>query len=138
MRFTSDSLNVSARQARIASSLILCACLCGCVTALHPYNQPSKEKLRLQSAMPEQYTVRVAENTDFQVAPDGRVIVDVPQLERGCATYLFGVMKVKDSSSEDVPAIHLKKGGRTVRKLSLNDIAKLPVDDEGYHLVKVK
>lgn len=138
MQYTSDSLNFLAQQARIGISLILCAFLCGCVTALHPYNQPLQEKLRLQSAMPQQYTVCVAENTDYQVAPDGRVIVDVPRLERGCATYLFGVVKVNDSSSEDVPAIHLKKEGRTVRKLSWNDIAKLPVDDEGYHLVKVK
>jgi len=137
MRFTSDCRNASARQLRVAS-LVLCVLLCGCVTVLHPYNQPSKEKLRLQSPTPQQYTIRVADKTEYQVAADGRVTVDVPQLERGCATYLLGVVKVKDSPSEDVPAIHLKKDGRIVRKLSLNDIAKLPVDDEGYRLVKVK
>jgi hypothetical protein len=41
-------------------------------------------------------------------------------------------------SPHNVPAIILKKDNRTIRKLSLNDLAKLPVDEEGYHLVKVE
>jgi hypothetical protein len=117
---------------------VLCILLSGCLTALHPYNQPTQAKLRLLSAKPEQYTIRVADTTDYSVDGDGRALVNVPQLERGCATYLFGIVKVKDSSSEDVPAIHVQKDGRIIQKLSLNDLAKLPVDSEGYRLVRVK
>jgi len=51
---------------------------------------------------------------------------------------LFGVVKVKDASPYNVPAIHLNKDNRAIRKFSLNDLAKLPVDEEGYHLVKVE
>jgi len=80
----------------------------------------------------------VAGNADYPVPADGRVIVDVPRLERGCATYLFGVLKVKDSSPYDVPAIHLKKHEHAVRRLSLHDLAKLPLDEEGYRLLKVE
>jgi hypothetical protein len=110
----------------------------GCVHALHLYNQPSQEKLRLQSSSPQQYTIRVADKSDYPVAADGRVVVDVPQLERGCATYLFCVVRVKDSSPYDVHAIQVKKHDRAVRKLSLNDLAKLAIDAEGYRVVKVE
>jgi hypothetical protein len=108
------------------------------VKRLHPYNQPSSQKLQIISPEPNQYSIRVADETDYQVPSDGRVIVDVPRLQRGCATYLFGMVKVKDSSSEGITAIHLKKDSRIIRKLSLNDIVKLPVDHEGYYLLKVK
>jgi hypothetical protein len=84
------------------------------------------------------YTVQVASRVDFPVGADGRVVVDVPRLERQHATYLFGVAKVSESSAYDIPAIDLKKGGRTVRKLSLNDLKKLPADSEGYSLVKLE
>jgi hypothetical protein len=130
--------SIPARLAFVSARLFPCALLCGCAYALHQYNQPSQEKLRVQSSTPEQYTIRVADNAGYQVPPDGRVTVDVPRLERGCSTYLFGVVKVKDASPYNVPAIHLNKGNRTIRKLSLNDLAKLPVDEEGYHLVKVE
>ena len=76
--------------------------------------------------------IRVADTQDYPVASDGRVTFDVPQLPRGCATYFLGV-KVSDSRSEDVQAIHLLRDGAVVRRLSLAQIDKLPVDAEGYH-----
>ena len=69
---------------------------------------------------------------------DGRVVVNVPALERGSATYLFGLVKVKESSPYDVPAIHIRRGEHTIRKLSINDLAKLPVDEQGYRLVRIE
>ena len=131
-------MTASAQWTLIASLVVLSALLCGCVNALRPYNQPSQQKVRVQSPTPLRYTVRVADKTNYPVAPDGRVTLDVPRLERGCATYLFGVVKVNDGSPYDVPAIHLNRDGRTIRKLSLNDLAKLPVDEQGYRLVKVE
>ncbi len=139
MRVTSNrGVTASAQRVLISSLMALSALLCGCVNALRPDNQPSQEKLHLQSPTPQEYSIRVADKTDYPVRADGRVTVDVPRLERGCATYLFGVVKVKDGSPYNVPAIHLNKNNRTIRKLSLNDLAKLPVDEEGYHLVKVE
>lgn len=140
MLFTLNRLViVPARLALVTSLLLFCALfLFGCVHSLHPYNKPSQEKLHLQSPMPQQYTISVADKADYPVPADGRVIVDVPQLERGCATYLFGVVKVKDSSPYDVPAIHVKKHDRAVRSLSLNDLTKLPADNDGYRMVKIE
>jgi len=127
-----------ARLAFLLSLSILFAFVAGCVHALHPYNQPSQQKLRLQSLGPQEYTIRVADKADYSVPADGRVVVEVPQLDRGCATYLFGVLKVNDSSPYDVPAIQVKKHDRAIRKLSLNDLKKLPTDTEGYRVVKVE
>lgn len=122
----------------VASLLAICALLCGCVYALRPSNQPSQERIRVQTATTQRYSIRVADRIDYPIPPNGRVIVDIPQLERGCATYLFGVAKVSDSSPEEVAVIVLKKDGRTIRKLSLNDLKKLPIDSQGYRLVKVE
>lgn len=138
MTFTSERHSKTrARRALFAVLLIFTGFLAGCVYALRPYNQPSQEKIRVQSPVPQKYTLQVANTTNYPVAADGRVTIDVPQLQRGCATYLFGVVKVKDGSPYNFPAIHLNISGRTIRKLSLNDLAKLPVDEQGYHLVKV-
>lgn len=121
-----------------ASLLAVCAALAGCVHADGPYNQPSKEKLRLESKVPQAYAVQVADRAEVPVGADGRVVVEIPRLQRRHTTYLFGVAKVSESSPEDMAAIALKKEGRTVRKLSLNDLKGLPTDGEGYKLLKVE
>src|SRR5512147_259827 len=102
MNFASERPTKSRARAEVFAGLIIfTSFLGGCVNALRPYNQPSQEKVRVQSAAPQRYTVQVADKGSYPVAADGRVTVDVPQLERGCATYLFGVVKVKDGSPYD-------------------------------------
>jgi hypothetical protein len=121
-----------------ANLLAVCAALAGCVHADGPYNQPSHEKLRLESKVPQAYAVQVADRAEVPVGADGRVVVEIPRLQRRHTTYLFGVAKVSESSPEEMAAIALKKEGRTVRKLSLNDLKGLPTDGEGYKLLKVE
>ena len=121
-----------------ASSLCCCVFLLGCVNVLHPYNQPSKEKLRIQSSTTLDYIAVVADTNVYPFAIDGRLTIDVPRLERGCATYFLG-MKVRDFSCYDVPAIRIEDCNHaTIRTLSLNQLRRLPIDDQGYHLIKVQ
>ncbi|EEF59384.1 hypothetical protein Cflav_PD2228 [Pedosphaera parvula Ellin514] len=123
----------------LLTSLVLCSGLfCGCVQVLRPYNQASQQKFRVKSAMPLHYTISVANESEYRVAADGRVIVDVPQLQRGCDTYLFDIVKISDGSPYNLRVIQLKSNNHVVRKLSLNDVAKLPVDEKGYHLLTVE
>lgn len=117
--------------------LSCCVLVSGCAKALLISNTPSQEKLRVLSANAEKYTITVAEKTVYPVPRDGRVSMEIPRLPSGDATYVLGV-KMASASSYDVPAIHLKRDGRTVRKISLNDVAKLPVDDQGYRVLKVE
>ena len=117
--------------------------LCGCTYALHPYNAPSQQTLKIVAPVPQNIIVRVDDgfgetHKDYAVSPDGLVRFDVPALPRGCAVRLFNVIKIADSRSEDVRAIHLVKDDKVVRKLSLNDISKLSVDSQGVRLMKVK
>ena len=121
----------------------LVASLCGCTYSLHPSNTPSEQSLKIVSEAPQKYLVRVDgspgdEHKDYPVGSDGIVRFRVPQLPRGCAVRLFGVIKVADNKSEDVRAIQLIKDGKTVRKLSLNDITKLPVGTNGVREVRIK
>ena len=120
----------------IACILMLCAAVAGCVIADLPYNEPTQQKLRLDSRTPEAYKVQVADKAEVPVGTDGRIIVDVPRIGRGHKTYLFGFAKVNERSAEDIPAISVKRNGRTVRKLSLGELKMLPSDSEGYRLVK--
>jgi hypothetical protein len=125
------------RRALSIPSLCFLLFTTGCVRALHPYNSPSQQKLCVQSSLPTRFVIRVADSQEYPVAADGRVTFEVPQLPRGCAVYCLGV-KVSDSRSEDVPAIHVLRDGSVVRRLSLAQIDKLPVDTEGYHMVVLK
>jgi hypothetical protein len=118
--------------------LVVCTAMIGCIHADGAYNQPSREKLRVESPTPEAYAVQVADEAAVTVSADGRVVVDIPHLGRGHATYLLGVAKLSISSAYDIAAVHLRKAGRTVRKFSLNDLKRLPTDSEGYRILKVE
>jgi hypothetical protein len=120
------------------SSLFLALFLTGCAYELHPYNTPSSQKLRVRASSPERYILCVAGEHQYFIPADGRITFEVPSLPRGCAVYLFGVVKVKDSTSEKVQAIHLLRDGKVVRKLSLTQLRGLPVDAEGNHLVVLR
>lgn len=119
------------------SQLVVCAAFVSCVHVDGPYNQPLHQKLRLESRSPQEYAVQVADMPEIPVRADGHVVVEIPPLRRGHKTYFLGVLKVSESLPEDIAAIAVKKGGRTVRKLSLKDLKQLPTDREGYKLLKV-
>jgi hypothetical protein len=120
--------------------LLICCLLAltGCVHALHPQNARSEQTLRIQASSSERYTVRVDGGQNYPVAQDGRATFEVPPLPRGCAVYLFGLVKVSDSRPEDVRAIHVLRGTQVVRKLSLNQLVRLPVDTRGTHLLTLE
>src|SRR5438445_6335672 len=84
------------RRALAISSVFVLPLSTGCVYALHPYNTPSQEKLRIQTSSPAHYVVRVADTQDYPVAATGCVTFDVPRLPRSCAVYVFGLVKVSD------------------------------------------
>ena len=94
--------------------------------------------LQIQAPSPERYTVRVEDAASYQVAGDGRVSFEVPPLQPGCAVYVFGVVKVADHQSEDVLAILVLKEGQVVRRLSLNQISRLPFGSGDSHVLALE
>ena len=109
----------------------------GCAHSLRPSNSPSQQRLRIESASTDKLAIRVSGAT-YEVPQNGRVTFEVPPLERGCAWYLFGVVKVRDSSAFDVKAIQITKSSKILKEVSLNQIARLPVDEEGYHVIRIR
>lgn len=121
--------------------LALAFALSGCSYSLRKYNAPSREKLQIQAVAATNCVVRVvgADKTEsFSPAADGRVTLDVPRLPRGCDVHLFGLIKIEDGGPENVSAIHVLRGDKVVRKLSLTKLRKLSADAEGYHILVLR
>jgi hypothetical protein len=116
-------------------------CLSGCAYRLLAPNPPSRQTIRLLTSTPQDYSLRVesGNNAGAQaVGSDGRVTLTVPSLPRGCDVYLFNAIKVRSAESAlDHKAIQIVRGPDIVKKLSLNDVAKLPQDSEGYRLLRI-
>jgi hypothetical protein len=92
---------------------------------------------------PERYVVRVkakaSKSTDFPVASDGRVTINVPPLPRACSVYLFDLVKISEGiDPSKTKSVQLIDGADIVAQLSLTEIAKLPADASGYHIVQFK
>ncbi len=105
---------------------------------MRPSNPTTRQTLQIQAANPERYAVRVADAQPQGVASDGYVRFEVPPLQRGCAVYLCGLVKVADHPSEDVRAIQVLEGGQVVRRLALNQISRLPTGPAGSHILKLR
>jgi hypothetical protein len=113
----------------------------GCAYRLPAYNVPSQQRLMIVASSPERYVVRIqAYNiTEFPVASDGRVTIDIPTLPRGCGVYLFDRIRISGGAQPlTTRAIHLVDHGSFAAKLSLAEIAKLPVGADGYHVLVLK
>jgi hypothetical protein len=106
----------------------------GCATAVGPYNQPSHHKVRLDPLQPGLWAVRVSDAT-YPLSQEGSVAFDVPRLERTCTTRFLGI-KVREQNPDDLPLIQITKDGRTVKKLSIRKLENLPLDQQGFRLVK--
>lgn len=120
---------------RMLLSVPLLLLSAGCTYALQAYNRPGPEKLQIITTRTGQHVIRIENHGDTPVGGDGRVVLDVPTLPRGCSPYLFGLIKLGDGSPERLSAIHVLHDGKVVRKLSLTAIHALPIDDDGYRIV---
>jgi len=90
---------------------------------------------------PERYVVRVkaSDSAEFPVSSDGRVTIDVPRLPRADSVYLFDRIRISGGVNPlTTKSIQLLDGGKIAARLSLAEIAKLPADLEGYHILKMK
>ena len=125
---------------RLPVPVVIAALLIGCAYRLPAVNVPSEQKLRLVAKSPQHYVIRLDayKVSEHAVAPDGRVTVPVPMLPRACGVYLFDHIKINGGTvPSKTRAFQVVAAGKVKRKLSLDEISKLPIDPEGFHLVKV-
>jgi hypothetical protein len=122
-------------------AVLLGGFLQGCAFRLPGLTPPSAERLRIMATAPEMYAVHLETHqaTDLPVPPDGRLTVTIPSYRATCGVYLFNSIKLK---GENDPlrswSISVKRSGKTVRKLSVRQLRKLPVDSDGYRLVRIR
>jgi len=117
------------------------AVLSGCAYRLPAYNLPSQQRLIIVARSPERYVVafRYSKSAAAPVATDGRVKIDVPRLPRACSVYLFNQIRISEGFNPMFSkSIYVVDAGNIAAKLSLEEMSKLPVDDSGYHILKIK
>ena len=124
------------------SASVLAFAVTGCAIVCGPVHTVPPQRLRVMADSPATYTIRVvtgdAEKTDSPVPPDGHVAFGVPIWSRYCTPYLFGVIKLGSPTPvEKRRAIRVMHGEKVIQKLSADDIARRPVDAEGYHILRV-
>ena len=126
----------------ISSALALSITVTGCAVVCGPVQTVPPQRLQVTAPTPAIYTIRVAtgdgEKRDTPVPANGRVAFDVPIGSRYCTSYLFGFIKVSSPTPvEKRRVIRVMRSEKVVRKLSAEDIAKLPANSDGYHILKM-
>jgi hypothetical protein len=127
-------------EASLAIGFVLTFETIGCVYRLPPATLPSQHRLKVVSNSPEVYSLRLRtrEPHDYRVPTDGRVTLDLPGSRDGCSVYLFDRIRIRSGASPFTAiTIDVIGNGRIARQLSLKQMAALPVDAEGYHLLTV-
>jgi hypothetical protein len=115
--------------------------LSACAYRLPVSNIPSRQYLMIVAKSPERYVVRVkaSDIRDFPVSSDGRVTIDVPRLPRADGVYLFDRIRIRSGVEPlTTKSIQLLDSGNTAARLSLAEIAKLPSDPSGYHILRIQ
>jgi hypothetical protein len=133
-----DSTQV-ARVCALVSVTCLVAGSVGCSFALPVPSPPTQERVRVLAASPERYTLRLnsSRSQDFPVSPDGKVTLDVPPFRRGCTVHFLGIKTSDGYDPLKKWTVTVNAAGKTVRSISLSQVAKLPTDAEGFRMLKV-
>ena len=129
------------RNFTILLACALAALASGCAVACGPSRSPPPQKVKVDARSPSEYRVRVVDygdSFDTLVPTTGQVDFDVPVASRHCTQYFLGIRVHSPTPIEKRRVIQIVKGDRVVRKLSASDIAKLPLDLDGYHILTVE
>lgn len=113
----------------------------GCAYRLPVPMPPSQQHLIVSAKSPELITLRlrIGEPHAYDVPSDGRVTLDVPSYRPGCSVYLFDKIKLRSGANPYAErTIDVVRGGKTIRQFSLKELATLPVDQAGYHLLALR
>src|SRR2546428_684928 len=97
---------------RLSALSLVALTLTGCVLALPPFNEPSKERIVVVAPSPRIYSVRIDVEgaPPVQVPDDGRVVIDFPVLPRACSQYFLGI-RLYNGQPESRRVICFMRGG---------------------------
>src|SRR5262249_13040981 len=114
----------------------------GCGTACGPIRSVPSQRLALVSPSPSAYTIRVHPGVgapiDTPVPQDGTVTFDVPVTSRESVIFCFCLPVYRGPPRDTLRVIRVMRDDRTVRKLSAQDIGRLPTDADGYAVLTIE
>lgn len=91
---------------------------------------------------PSDYTIRVkpcvGAPIETPVPSNGRIEFDVPVRRRASTIICFGLPVYHYPPPDTLRAIRVMSGDRTVRKLSAQEVGRLPTDPDGYHVLVIE
>ena len=59
-------------------------------------------------------------------------------MPRACSVYLFDFIRIsRGLHPDEIKALDVIAGNRTIRTLSMKDLFSLPPDADGYHILKI-
>jgi hypothetical protein len=116
--------------------------LTGCAYRLYGPIPASQELVQIVAKTPDQYTVQVdtgSSNRRYEVPRDGRVKIAVPSYRFPCGVYLFNAVKIGGYSDPlEGWSVSITRDGRTIRRLSVRNVVRLSINQDGYHILKLK
>jgi hypothetical protein len=124
----------------VSLGAMLIAPLAGCAYRLPAGSPRQEQRIKLVSPSPEQFTLRVrlSELRDYPVPPNGRVTLDIPAYRGGCTVYLFHKIRItRGPNPYTEKRVELLAGRNKVHRISIQQIAHLPLDPDGYHVLSV-
>lgn len=108
----------------------------GCAYRLHQPMPPATIGIRLSAQAVESFTLKVQER-EYPVASDGAVEFQYVG-RHGCSVYLFNIIPIRSGPDPfRAKSIEVRRAGVAVRRLSLQEVTKLPKADSGYHLLSI-
>jgi hypothetical protein len=114
----------------------------GCVTGCGPVRTVPAQALALVAPSPASYSIRVHPDRgapiDTPVPSDGRVVFDVPVTSRDSIIFFLYLPVYHYPPPDTLRVIRVRRAERTVRKLSAQDIGRLPTDADGYHILRIE
>ena len=73
---------------------------------------------------------------EFSVSKTGEAVIDVPALPHGCGLVCLGI-RLTDGSPRSQKIIDVLQGGSVVRRLSLRELDRLPLDNSGARKLRL-
>lgn len=113
----------------------------GCTYALPGVVRSSTRKVKVTSSyLPSAYDIHAdfQEPSEYQTDSEGKVDITIPAHRPPCSVYLFNIIKVGGGDQQKNWRVKIISQGKTLRQISIRDIDRLPVDSEGYHVLRIK
>lgn len=137
--FSFWSLDHITRMTKLGIIIVAASILfCGCVSKSFDSSERGTWELHIVADKPQQYVVRVPTVGDYSVSADGRVQVLIFRTTHRWEYDLLGESPVMWHETTSVPYIYVVNGEHIASRIYTPTMYKLPIDSDGYIVVKVK